>query len=217
MRNRGDTGGRERVAVFIDGANLHYSARGLGFQIDFAALLDFFGQTTYLVRAYYYTAMLETEEYNPVRRLADWLGYNGYRVVSKPAKDQMDATGRRFIKGNMDVDLAVDMLEMAPSLDHIVLFSGDGDFRRVVEAIQRKGVRVTVVSTLETQPPMVADELRRQADAFIELADIEERIARRQPEPPPPPRESAPVPQAPTAPRGATPAQPFGEMPDLDA
>lgn len=213
MRQRRDSGGRERVAVFIDGANLHYAARGLAFQVDFAALLDFFGQSTYLVRAYYYTAMLETEDYNPVRRLADWLGYNGYRVVSKPAKDQMDASGRRFIKGNMDVDLAVDMMEIAPAVDHVVLFSGDGDFRRLIEAVQRKGVRVTVVSTLETQPPMVADELRRQADEFIDLADIESRIARRQAEAPPPPREDAPVP---ASPRGATPAQPFGEMPDLE-
>lgn len=218
MRQRREARGCERVAVFIDGANLHYAARGLGFQIDFAALLDFFGSSTYLVRAYYYTAMLETEDYNPVRRLADWLGYNGYRVVSKPAKDQMDASGRRFIKGNMDVDLAVDMMEIAPLVDHVVLFSGDGDFRRLVETVQRKGVRVTVVSTLETQPPMIADELRRQADEFIDLVDIEERIARRQADPAPAPRDpvAAPAPAAPAAPRGATPAQPFGDMPDLE-
>jgi uncharacterized LabA/DUF88 family protein len=178
MAQRRDSSGRERVAVFIDGANLHYAARGLGFQVDFAALLDFFGSSTYLVRAYYYTAMLETEDYNPVRRLADWLGYNGYRVVSKPAKDQTDTSGRRFIKGNMDVDLAVDMMEMAASVDHVVLFSGDGDFRSLVEAIQRKGVRVSVVSTVATQPPMVADELRRQADEFIDIAHLIPRIGR---------------------------------------
>lgn len=218
MRERRDTGRSERVAVFIDGANLHYAARGLGFQIDFAALLDFFGSSTYLVRAYYYTAMLETEDYNPVRRLSDWLGYNGYRVVSKPAKDQMDASGRRFIKGNMDVDLAVDMMEIAHLVDHVVLFSGDGDFRRLVEAVQRKGVRVTVVSTLETQPPMIADELRRQADEFIELADIEPRIARRQADPGPAARDPAPAPAMadPVMPRGATPAEPFGAMPELE-
>lgn len=178
MSQRRDSAGRERVAVFIDGANLHYAARGLGFQVDFAALLDFFGASTYLIRAYYYTAMLETEDYNPVRRLADWLGYNGYRVVSKPAKDQMDASGRRFIKGNMDVDLAVDMLELSSSVDHIVLFSGDGDFRRLVEAVQRKGVRVTVVSTVKSQPPMASDDLRRQADAFVDLADLSDIIGR---------------------------------------
>ncbi len=211
-RQRG-TDGRERVAVFIDGANLHYAARGLGFQIDFAALLEYFRQTTYLVRAYYYTAMLETDEYNPVRRLSDWLGYNGYRVVTRPAKDQTDASGRRVLKGNMDIELAVDMMELAPQLDHAVLFSGDGDFRALVEAVQRQGVRVTVVSTLETQPPMVADELRRQADAFIELADIAPRIARR---PPDVPSAAAPAPMPAPAQRGPTPAEPFGDLPYIE-
>ena len=213
MNRRREPDGRERVAVFIDGANLHYAARGLGFQIDFAALLEYFRQTTYLVRAYYYTAMLETDEYNPVRRLSDWLGYNGYRVVTRPAKDQTDASGRRVLKGNMDIELAVDMMELAPQLDHAVLFSGDGDFRALVEAVQRQGVRVTVVSTLETQPPMVADELRRQADAFIDIADIADRIARRPQEMPsaPPP---APMPAP--AQRGATPAEPFGDLPYIE-
>lgn len=210
MTHRGDGTGRERVAVFIDGANLHHAARGLGFQIDFAALLGFFGQNTYLLRAYYYTAMIETEEYNPVRRLADWLGYNGYRVVTRPAKSQTDATGRLVIKGNMDVEIAVNMMELAPYIDHAVLISGDGDFRALVESVQRQGVRVTVVSTLETQPPMIADELRRQADAYLDLADLEPRLARHQPEQQAvqPPRDT------PAVPRGATPADPYGETPD---
>jgi uncharacterized LabA/DUF88 family protein len=99
-------------------------------------------------------------------------------MVTKPTKEFTDATGRRKIKGNMDIELAIDVMEMAPHLDHVVLFSGDGDFRRLVEAVQRKGVRVTVVSTIRSQPPMVADELRRQADIFIELQDLEPQIAR---------------------------------------
>ncbi len=121
---------------------------------------------------------MEDQEYLPIRPLVDWLDYNGFTMVTKPTKEFTDSTGRRKIKGNMDMELAIDVLEMAEHLDHIVLFSGDGDFRRLVEAVQRRGVRVSVVSTYRSAPPMVADELRRQADFFIELQDIEPDIAR---------------------------------------
>src|SRR3712207_687405 len=173
----------ERVAVFIDGANLYAASRTLGFDVDYKNLLAYSRQRSYLVRAYYYTALLETEEYSPLRPLVDWLGYNGYSVVTKPAKEFADATGRRRVKGNMDIELAVDVLALAPHLDHVVLFSGDGDFRRLVEAVQCRGVRVTVISTIRTQPAMIADELRRQADAFFDLADLAEHITRRPVEP----------------------------------
>jgi len=131
-----------------------------------------------LIRAFYYTALLEDQEYSPLRPLVDWLDYNGYTMVTKPTKEFTDATGRRKIKGNMDIELAIDVMEMAQYLDHIVLFSGDGDFRRLVEAVQRKGRRVSVVSTIRTQPPMIADELRRQADNFIELEELKAVIMR---------------------------------------
>jgi uncharacterized LabA/DUF88 family protein len=130
------------------------------------------------VRAYYYTALVEDQEYSPIRPLIDWLDYNGYTMVTKPTKEFTDATGRRKIKGNMDIELAIDVLEMADHLDHVILFSGDGDFRRLVEAVQRKGLRVSVVSTIKSSPPMVADELRRQADDFIELSELAPLIAR---------------------------------------
>ncbi|HQT39582.1 MAG TPA: NYN domain-containing protein [Acidocella sp.] len=162
----------ERTALFIDGANLYAATRSLGFDIDYRRLLDFFSSQTTLVRAYYYSALLETEEYSPLKPLTDWLAYNGYTLVTKPAKEFTDAQGRRRIKGNMDIELAIDMLELAPRLDHAVLFSGDSDFRRLVEAVQRRGVRVSVISSIKTNPPMIADELRRQADQYIELADI---------------------------------------------
>jgi uncharacterized LabA/DUF88 family protein len=131
-----------------------------------------------LIRAFYYTALVEDQEYSPIRPLVDWLDYNGYTMVTKPTKEYTDAMGRRKIKGNMDIELAIDVMEMAQHLDHIVLFSGDGDFRRLVEAVQRKGVRVTVVSTIRSSPPMVADELRRQADMFLELQDLAPSIMR---------------------------------------
>ncbi|HXP32157.1 MAG TPA: NYN domain-containing protein [Stellaceae bacterium] len=168
----------ERIALFIDGANLYAAARALAFDIDYRRLLELFGSKGRLIRAFYYTALLEDQEYSPIRPLVDWLDYNGYTIVTKPTKEFTDAMGRRKIKGNMDIELAIDVLEMADRLDHIVLFSGDGDFRRLVEAVQRKGVRVSVVSTLRSTPPMVADELRRQADVFIELQELAPQIMR---------------------------------------
>lgn len=168
----------ERIAIFIDGANLYAAARALGFDIDYKRLLDLFASKGRLVRAFYYTALVEDQEYSPIRPLVDWLDYNGYTMVTKPTKEFTDASGRRKIKGNMDIELAIDVMEMAEHVDHILLFSGDGDFRRLVEAVQRKGVRVTVVSTVRSQPPMVADELRRQADNFLELQDLAGHIAR---------------------------------------
>src|SRR5690348_1557958 len=168
----------ERVGIFIDGANLYAAARSLGFDIDYKRLLGLFSEDCHLVRAFYYTALVEDQEYSPLRPLVDWLDYNGYTMVTKPTKEFTDAMGRRKIKGNMDIELAIDVLEMAEHLDHVILFSGDGDFRRLVEAVQRRGLRVSVVSTIKSAPPMVADELRRQADDFIELADLAPLIAR---------------------------------------
>ncbi len=173
----------ERTALFIDGANLYSASRNLGFDVDYRNMLEFFRSKTRVTRAYYYSAILETEEYSPLKPLTDWLAYNGYSLITKPAREFTDATGRRRVKGNMDVELAVDMLELAPKLDHAVLFSGDSDFRRLVEAVQRLGVRVSVVSTVRSSPPMVGDELRRQADQFIDLADIAAGFTRRQTEP----------------------------------
>jgi len=169
---------QERIGLFIDGANLYSAARALGFDIDYKRLLDLFAGKGRLIRAFYYTALMDDQEYSPIRPLIDWLDYNGYTMVTKPTKEFTDSFGRRKIKGNMDIELAIDVMEMAPHLDHVVLFSGDGDFRRLVEAVQRKGVRVTVVSTIRSQPPMVADELRRECDHFVELLDLSPRIAR---------------------------------------
>jgi len=168
----------ERIALFIDGANLYATAKSLGFDIDYKRLLGHFRKRARLVRAIYYTALMDDAEYSPIRPLIDWLDYNGYMVRTKPAKEFTDSLGRRKIKGSMDIELAVDAMRLADNLDHVVLFSGDGDFRRLVEAVQRRGVRVSVVSTIRSSPPMVADELRRQADNFIELEELSPLIAR---------------------------------------
>lgn len=168
----------ERIGLFIDGANLYSSSRALDFEIDYKRLYGLFRSQGTLIRAFYYAALLDNQEYSPIRPLIDWLDYNGFTVITKPTKEFTDSAGRRKVKGNMDIELTVDALEMADKLDHIVLFSGDGDFRPLVEAIQRRGKRVTVVSTLNSQPPMIADELRRQADYFLELDDIGDEICR---------------------------------------
>ena len=168
----------ERLALFIDGSNLYAAMKALGFDIDYKLLRSEFMRRGKMVRAFYYTALIENEEYSPIRPLVDWLDYNGFTLVTKPAKEFTDSTGRRKVKGNMDIELAVDAMEMAEHVEHIVLFSGDGDFRPLVEALQKKGVRVSVVSTIRSSPPMIADDLRRQADNFIELEELKEVIGR---------------------------------------
>jgi uncharacterized LabA/DUF88 family protein len=171
-----------KIAVFIDGANLYATTKALGFDVDYMQLLLEIQRRGNLVRAFYYTTIIEDKEYSSIRPLLDWLDYNGYTVVTKPTKEFLDESGRRRVKGNMHIELAVDAMELADHIDEMVLFSGDGDFRSLVEAVQRRGVRVTVVSNISSQPPMIADELRRQADAFIDLIELQPRIARSQSE-----------------------------------
>ena len=167
-----------RIALFIDGANLFGTSMALGFDIDFKQLIKEFASRGTLVRAIYYTAIAEDQQYSSVRPLVDWLDYNGYTVVTKAAKEYVDAGGRHKLRGSIDVELAVDAMELVDHIDEMVLFSGNGDFRSLVEAVQRHGVRVTVVSTIATQPPPIADGLRRQANAFIDLRELQPRIAR---------------------------------------
>lgn len=173
----------DRYAVFIDGANFHATTRSLGFEVDYEKLMAVFKDAGRLLRAYYYTALPDGSDYAPIRRLSDWLDYNGYTMVTKQTREFTDQeTGRRRIKGNMDMELALDMLKLAPHVQHIVLFSGDGDFCRLVHEVQDMGIRVTVVSTVKTRPPLMADILRRQTDDFIDVDDLREMISR-------PPRE----------------------------
>lgn len=169
---------REKIALFIDGANLYATSRSLGFDIDYRRLLAHFQKRGYLLRAYYYTALVEDQEYSSIRPLIDWLDYNGYKVVTKPAKEFTDASGRRKIKGNMDIELAIDAMELSDVVDHYVIFSGDGDFRSLVEALQRRGRKVSVISTMASQPPMISDDLRRQADHFIDLVSLKADVGR---------------------------------------
>jgi len=173
-----DMSSSNRIALFIDGANLYATSKALGFDIDFKRLLKEFEGRGTLVRAFYYTAIIEDQEYSSIQPLLDWLDYNGFTVVTKATKEYVDAGSRRKVKGNMDVELAVDAMGLVEQIDEMVLFSGNGDFRSLVQAVQRHGVRVTVISTNAIQPPMIADDLRRQADVFVDLRELQAKIGR---------------------------------------
>ena len=168
----------DKIALFIDGANLYATARALGFDVDYRRLLKEFQSRGSLVRAFYYTTIIEDQEYTSIRPLIDWLDYNGYTVVTKPTKEFIDASGRRKVKGSMNIELAVNAMELTGHIDQMFLFSGDGDFRPLLESVQRRGVHVTVISTITSQPPMAADELRRQADVFVDLAELKLKLGR---------------------------------------
>ncbi|WFU79116.1 NYN domain-containing protein [Bradyrhizobium sp. CIAT3101] len=167
-----------RLAIFIDGPSLRAAAKSLKFDIDYMRLLREFQGHGGLLRAFYYTALVEDQEYSSARPFVDWLEYNGYTVVTRTTREFIDSSGRRKVKANMLVDLTVDAMEIAKHIDQMVLFSGDGDFRSLVEAMQRRGVRVTVVSTAASVPSMIADELRRQADVFTDLVELRSALDR---------------------------------------
>lgn len=168
----------ERIAIFIDGPNLYAAAKKLELDVDYKALRTYFTKQGYLVRASYFTAIHEAEEFQPLRPLLDFIQYNGWNVVTKPAREFTTHDGARKIKGNMAVELAVDAIALAPHIDHAILFSGDRDYCALVAHLQTQGTRVSVVSSVKTSPAFVADELRRQADAFIELDDLRDIISR---------------------------------------
>ena len=168
----------ETTALFIDGANLYAAAKALGFDIDYRKLLDEFRRHGRLIRANYYTALVEDQEFSPIRPLVDWLDYNGYSLVTKPAKEYTDPSGRRRFKGDMDVEIAVDLMQASSYLNHAFLFSGDSDFLAVIEAVQRQGMRVTIISTIKSNPPMASDLIRRAGDHFLDLADLSSLMGR---------------------------------------
>ncbi|WFU75548.1 NYN domain-containing protein [Bradyrhizobium sp. CB2312] len=205
-----------RLALFIDGANLHATSKILSFDIDYKRLLTEFQSRGSFVRAFYYTAIIEDQEFSSLRPLVDWLDYNGYTVVTKATKEFVDPYGRRKLKGNMDIELAVDALSLAEQIDEMVLFSGDGDFRSLVEAVQRRGVRVTVVSTISSQPPMIADELRRQADVFIDLMELRSKLGRDLSERPPSRERAVPPAAGQHVQRRARPVRAPDESDDLN-
>lgn len=173
----------ERTALFLDGADLDATTKALGFHIDFKKLLELFRRETKLIRATYYALVADHQDYAPVRPLVDWLGYNGYVTMSKPAKEDLSGLGHRSLVGSIAVELAVDAVLLSRSLDHVVLFSGAAEFQHLAAALQKSGCRVTVVSSRKAAEDSVADELRRQCDQFLDLADLREQIELEAPAP----------------------------------
>lgn len=172
-----------RIALLVDGASLYATAKALGIDVDFKRLLGEFQTRGNLLRANYYTATIDDGNSSSNRPLIDWLGYNGYTVVTRTTK------GRRRLKGDIDIDLAIDAMEIGEHIDQMVLFSGNGNLKSLVEAMQRRGVRVTIISSVSTQPSVIADELRRQADVFTDLIDLRSKVGR-DPSERPAPRDS---------------------------
>lgn len=176
----------DKTVVLIDGANIYATVKALGFDIDFSKLYSEITNGCNLLRIYYYTALVELDDDKiMLKPLVDWLSYNNYTVVTKMAKVITNRDGIRRIKGNMDIEIAVDALTLAYNLKScitdIVLFTGDGDFCYLVGQLQRLGIRVTIVSSLKTQPSYVADELRKAADNFIDIADLREKLEKKRP------------------------------------
>ncbi|MEH6521193.1 LabA-like NYN domain-containing protein [Sulfitobacter sp.] len=168
----------ERIALFVDGPNFYATAKKLEIEVDYKALLSHFADAGRLVRANYFTAVNETEEFQPLRPLLDYIQFNGWNVRTKPALEFTGQDGHRKIKGSMAVELTVDAIALSPHIDHAILFSGDRDFCPLVTHLQAQGVRVSAVSSIKTTPAFIADGLRRQADSFIELDDLRHAIAR---------------------------------------
>jgi uncharacterized LabA/DUF88 family protein len=180
-----------KTALFIDGAHLYFAARALGFDIDYKKLLTEFQRQGSILRAFYYAAMVETSDYVSIRRLTDWLAYNGFTVRTAPHTASREVAGRRGTNRALRVQMAVDAMEIADHVDNIVLFAGDGDFYPLIAYLGRRGIHTAVASTLRTNPPMIDGGLRRQSHEFIELESLRPLIggpAHREPRGPSAPR-----------------------------
>ena len=169
----------ERVALFVDGQNFYVTQKVLSFEVDYKQLLTLFRSRAHLIRAYYYTTLNEDLEFVSIKPLVDWLGYNGYSVVTKPARFFVDSSGQKRARTSSLIDIAVEAMRIADSVDHIVLMTGDGELCSLVSALQDRGKRVMVISTLESSSGLVSDDLRRRADQFVDLASLQPLIGRR--------------------------------------
>ena len=162
----------ERIALLIDGMSLESALAALGEDIDYGRLRAFFARKGRLVSAGFYVSFSDDAEYEAARAKLEWLEENGFAIIARRASTSDLDPGRRRMRKSVSVDLAVDALQLAGNVDHLVLFSGDGQLRRLVEALQEEGKRVTVVSTIRTRHPIASDELRRQADQFLDLVNL---------------------------------------------
>src|SRR5437660_819895 len=138
---------REKVALFVDAGNLAFMQKQLNIRIDFDMFLKFFKtRRTTVVYAGYYTAVKQDRNGNrPLQPLLDFVGDHGYSLVTKPTKSYTQDDGIEIIKGNMDVELTCDVLELTEFVDRVILVTGDGDFSELVRRVIKQGVPVTIV------------------------------------------------------------------------
>lgn len=190
----------ERLAIFIDGQHLFSASRNLGFDVDYRNFLECFRKKGKVIRAYYYAVHVDNGEYSPLKPLTDWLAYNGYALSMRTTTEHTDSQGRRRIP-HTDLEMLADMFGIADHVDHMVIVTGNGGYCRGVSLIQQRGVRVSVLSSIKTDSPMLSDDLRRTCDQFIELQEIKSEFTRVNREP----RMSR---------DGVTPADPFGDGED---
>lgn len=159
----------ERAAVFIDGYGTHYTCKSLGIEIDYRKLSELIRRQTTVIRNYYFTPLVEGQDFIAVKPLLDFLQYNGWTTVTRPYKEHYVST---------NTALAVTAMEIAPAIEQAIIFSGNGDFTPLIEALKRRGIHTTVASTVRSEQSYCSDDLRRAADAFIDLDDIRSAISR---------------------------------------
>ncbi len=164
--------GIDRVAIFIDGENIHYSAKHLNMRLDYLKLCSKLAGNRRLVRSYFYTAVSNQSEGKI--DFINFLKLNGFSVITREIKSFNDGDhSTRNVRGSLDMEMAIDALEMSNKLDTVILCTGDGDFKPLVTALGRKGVHVEVCALRE----MTSTELIATADVYTDLASLKDDIA----------------------------------------
>ena len=169
----------ERTSIFIDGRSLFHTARKLDFEVDLSKFSQYFASKFQLVRCSYYTPV--SEERTPLHNILDWLSYNGFTVSTRVFSPDNHPPS---ISSLMSVDIIEQTLgngyagDEPYALQHVVIVSGDGDYCPVVKFLKSRSIRVSVMSSLETEPLSISEELRRLADNFIELDDLRSELER---------------------------------------
>lgn len=159
----------KRIALFVDGSNFSVSLKAAGFRVDYQKIREYFAEMGDLVGSFYFTALPPRDEPSSIRNLTDSLQHKGWNLVTKEIKVFRDQPIAKT-KGNMDIEMVVKAWTLSNVITDLILFSGDGDFRAMVEKLQDVGVRVTVISYHSTDTRnMTSNDLRKAVHEFINL------------------------------------------------
>lgn len=169
----------ERIGLFIDGYSLYQTVRAMDLRIDYKALRDLFASKGRLNRVQYFATVNDhdPDEFNPQRKTFDWLQYNGFDVQTIQTRSFTGSDGEIQYRGNASVLMTCYALKHAEHLDHVVILTGNADFAPLITALQERGTRVTMVSTIKNGS-LCSDQLRRSADDFIDLEDLRQQISK---------------------------------------